>query len=133
MEFRLAIGLYRHRLGPDPPGRHARNWPFVLDSAGSRHCRLGFGLDGRAFAIGLAYAALLLCLALPSRETAFSRFCIHASMSVYLVSPLMTSLLERSTPLTHASLTLALATMAAAFVFALLQYNLITRKRLSTP
>lgn len=90
------------------------------------------GWTAGLFQLDLAYAAVVLCLMLPTAPTAFSRFCGPASMSVYLVSPLMSSILERATRLAHSSPSLAFLTMAMAFVFVGLQYNLMARKRLST-
>ncbi len=68
--------------------------------------------------LGLASAALLLCLAVQSRETALSRLCAQTSLTVYLVHPLILSILRRSTNLDEHSLATAGAAMIVSLMFA---------------
>lgn len=80
--------------------------------------------------LGLACAALLLCLTVKREETAFSRLCARASMAVYLVHPLIISILDRATALPPNSLALALSAMAGSLAFALaLNYTLDQRQK----
>lgn len=78
----------------------------------------GIGWDHGLLQLGLASAALLLCLALHSRESALSRLCAQTSMTVYLVHPLVMSVLTRGTSLAEHSVALAAATMIGSFLFA---------------
>lgn len=77
--------------------------------------------------LGLASAALMVCLAVQTRQTAFSQLCAHTSLTVYLVHPLILSVLGRVTSLTEHGLAMALLAMAASFVFACALYVFLGR------
>lgn len=82
---------------------------------------------GAAFALGwttgllqlmLATVVLLLCITIHRPDTPLSRWAAEVSMGVYLVHPLVTSILLRTTPLVQHSLLMALATMVGALLLA---------------
>ena len=68
--------------------------------------------------LGLASAASLLCLAMHSRESSLSRLCAQTSLTVYLVHPLLLSVLTRTTNFVEHSLPIAVAAIVASFLFA---------------
>ena len=88
----------------------------------------GLGWTAGLLQLGLGAAVLLACLMWPSPETAVTRFCARASMTVYLVHPLILSILERLTHLSRGGLALALLTMAVSFAYAVLQDYLMGLK-----
>jgi len=84
------------------------------------------------FQFGLAAGLLGLCLLFPLRETRLSRLAAEASLGVYLVHPLMISLLTRFTQLSPETLGLALSAMVGAVLF-VLTLSLLKRQRKDTP
>jgi peptidoglycan/LPS O-acetylase OafA/YrhL len=70
--------------------------------------------------LSIGTVAVLACLAWPLPDTAFTRFCARASMTVYLAHPLIMSILERLTHILRPALSLAILTMLVCFAFALL-------------
>lgn len=71
-----------------------------------------------ALQIALAGGALVLCLAWPRPDGPVARGAAGMALTVYLVHPLIASVLTRVTALPEASLALAAATLAGSLAFA---------------
>lgn len=65
---------------------------------------------------GVAGAALIGCMALPTAATPASRLASDLSLPLYLVHPLVAAVLLRLSPLPESSVILALATLSASLV-----------------
>ena len=88
--------------------------------------------NGGLFQLSIACAALLLCLGLPLPDTVFSRLCARLSMGVYLVHPLILSLLNRGLHLPEHSLSIGVAGVFASLIAALLLDQLGPARRRTT-
>lgn len=91
----------------------------MLAAGGLVICSTVFGWTTGLFQFGLATGVLGLCLLFPLQETALSRLAADVSLGIYLVHPLMISVLTRVTPLAPATMGLALAAMAGALMVVL--------------
>lgn len=88
--------------------------PFAIVCAAA----VVFGWTTGLLQLALATVALLLCMKIHSPDTALSHWAAEVSMGVYLIHPLVTSVLQRTIPLAEHSLLMAFTTMAGALLLA---------------
>lgn len=120
----LGLGL---ALGNRPLPRQ------VLLLGGFVACALVLGATTGLGQLILAATAFILCLALPMPSTAISRLAGTASLGVYLVHPIVLSVLERATPIPPHSLSAALLGCTGALAISLCiiwSMNVYGRKRI---
>jgi peptidoglycan/LPS O-acetylase OafA/YrhL len=78
--------------------------------------------------LAIASLAILLCLYVPLPESAAAKLCAETALTVYLVHPLVMSILQRGVHLESDSLMLAFFTILFSFVVAVVQALLIKRQ-----
>lgn len=108
-----------------------RRWGVVVISAACLSTAAALGYREGLLQLAIACSALLLCLALPLPDTGFSRLCARLSMTVYLVHPLVLSLLDRALHLSPHGLMRSVIAIASSLIAAALLDH-VQRRQQST-